>query len=197
MVEVLLVLAIVALAIIGGCIAVVALVVHTLHARNRVRPDRRSQAPLTWLVAPELAPRLHRRLRTAVMLLDAAVGLVVAPAGSPAADLGLVDVAAQLRDRAAELDDQLVLASRAPKSGRRRMLRELQSEVAELERLAERTVRMSRAWRGAAPSERGLAEVRERLELLEGALRELDGVEVHTPLRVSDPVLRRHPHAPR
>jgi hypothetical protein len=172
MVDVLLVLAFVVLAVVGGCVAAVAVVLHALQVRNRVVASRRSAAPLTWLVAPELAPRLHRRLRASMAMLGASGR----PLGPP--DLGLADVARQLADRAVGLDDQLVLASHAPKGPRRRMVRELQSEVAELERLVERTVRMSRAWQGAAPSERGLAEVRERLELLEAAMRELDGVEV-------------------
>lgn len=165
------VLLLVVLVVVGACVAAVALLLHALAVRNRVAAGRPSPAPLSWLVAPELAARLHRRLRTAVTLVVSAVD-------ARSSDLGLDDVAAQLRDRAVELDDQLVLASRSPKGARRRMLRELQSEVAELERLAERTVRMSRAWRGTAPSERGLAAVRERLELLEASLRELDGVEV-------------------
>jgi hypothetical protein len=165
--EILLALVLVVLLFAGGCVASVALLLHALAVRNRVVQGHRSPAPLRWLVAPEPAARLHRRLQRAVALTDAAQG-----------DLGLDDVVGQLRERALELDEQLVLAGRAPKVARRRLLRELQAEVAELERLAERTVRMSRAWAGGSPSERGLAAVRERLELLEAALHELDGVDV-------------------
>ena len=56
--------------------------------------------------------------------------------------------------------------------------------------LVERVMRMSRAFSGGVPSERGLAAVRDRLELLESALRELDGVEVHRPY--ADPPPIRH-----
>jgi hypothetical protein len=181
--EFLLVLLLVVVVLAGACVATVILLVHALHVRNRVAPGRRSSAPLSWLAAPDLAARLHRRLRLAVAMVTNAIG----PAG---ADLGLADVADQLVERAVQLDDQLVLASRAPKPARRRMLRELQSEVTELERLAERTVRMSRAWAGANPSERGLGPIRERLELLEAALRELDGVEVHRPFSPPEPLRR-------
>jgi hypothetical protein len=184
MAEVLLAVVVLLLLAAGVAVAAVLVLLHALRVRNRVVPGRPTPAPLSWLVAPDLAARLHRRLRTAMAMVGAAVG----PSST---DLGLGEVATQLADRAVELDRQLVLASRAPKSSRRRMLRELQSEVAELERLGERTVRMSRAWSGAVPSERGLAAVRERLELLEGALRELDGVEVHRPLAVPQPVSRR------
>ena len=174
MAELLVILVVLFLAVVGAAIATVALVLHALTVRNRVVPGQPSPAPLTWLVAPDWAPRLHRRLRAAIALAGAAS----APAAS---DLGLSDVVDQLQARAVELDAQLVLANRSGRTTRRRMLRELQSEVGELERLAERTVRMSRAWTGGAPSERGLGAVRERLELLEAALRELDGVDVRIP----------------
>jgi hypothetical protein len=173
LVAALLVLAVVGVGITVGAIA---LVVHTLAVRNRVVPGLRSPAPLGWLWSTRLAARLHRRLRTAVAAATASV------AARGLEDLGLADVVAELKQRAVELDAQLVLADRAPKPARRRMLRELQAETFELERLVERVMRMSRAFAGAVPSERGLGVVRERLELLESALRELDGVEVHHPV---------------
>lgn len=171
MADVLLVLLVMIVALVGGAIAIVALLLHALTVRNRVVPDRPTRAPLSWLVAPDHAARLHRRLRAAIAMAS------VVRLGTTH-DLGLVDVVDQLDQRAVDLDDQLVLASHAPRPTRRRMLRELQSEVAELEGLAERTVRMARAWTGARPSERGLAEARERLDVLETALRELDGLDV-------------------
>ena len=169
--------ALLVLAVLGAGVTVgaVLLFVHALSVRNRVVPTLRSPAPLHWLWSPQLAARLHRRLRTAIAAASASV------AARGAEDLGLADVVAELRQRAVELDAQLVLADRAPKAARRRMLRELQAETYELERLVERVMRMRRAFTGDAPSERGLGAVRERLELLESALRELDGVEVHRP----------------
>jgi hypothetical protein len=169
--DILLVLVLFVVLVVGAAIASVVVLLHAVTVKNRVVAGRPSRAPITWLVAPDVAARLHRRVRAAMTLAGAA-------AGARGADLGLDEVVRQLQDRAVELDAQLVLASGAPKPARRRMIRELHSEVAELERLAERTVRMSRAWADQAPSERGLSAVRERLELLEGALRELDGVEV-------------------
>jgi hypothetical protein len=174
MAEVLVVFLLLLLVAAGVAVAVLVALVHALVMRNRVVPGQRSPAPLTWLVAPDHAARLHRRLRHAMTMAGAATG-------PSAAALGLDDVVGRLGARAVELDEQLVIASRAPKPARRRMLRELQTEVIELERLAERTVRMSRAWRASEPSDRGLSEVRERLELLESALRELDGVELARP----------------
>lgn len=180
MADVLLVLVLFLLLVAGAAVAAIIVVVHAVAVRNRVVPGRPTNAPLLWLVAPEAAARLHRRVRAA-MTLAAAAG------GRRGADLGLDDVVRQLQDRAVEIDSQLVVAAGAPKVTRRRMLRELQLEVSELERLAERTVRMSRAWSGRAPSEQGLSAIRERLELLEGALRELDGIEVATAPRAPEP----------
>ena len=171
MADVLLVL-VVLLALVGAAsVAAIIVVLHAITVRNRVVPNRPTTAPMSWLVAPDLAARLHRRARAAMSLASAA-------GGGSGVDLGLDEVVVQLQERAVELDAQLVIASRSPKTARRRMLRELQSEVAELERLAERTVRMTRAWSGRAPSEQGLSAVRERLELLEGALHELDGLDM-------------------
>lgn len=184
-VELLAAVVLVVLLVVAAAVSVVLLGVHALVARNRVVPGCRTGAPLTWLVAPDRAAQLHRRLRAAVVV----AGFASDPRSS---DLGLDDVVARLRERALELDQQLVMASRSPKPSRRRMLRELQSEVAELERLAERAMRMSRAWTGTSPSERGLSTVRERLELLEAALRELDGIDVRTSGPSAAP-LRRHP----
>lgn len=188
MADVVLVLVVMFLAVVGGAVAVVALLLHALTVRNRVVPQRPSRAPITWLVAPELAARLHRRLRASIAMAS------VVRLG-PSHDLGLVDVVEQLEHRAVDLDDQLVLAAHAPKGSRRRMLRELQSEVAELERLAERTVRMARAWTGAQPNERSLADVRERLDLLEGALRELDGLDLAQLHPAPTAAVRRRPSA--
>lgn len=170
--EWLLFLVVACLVVCGGSVAVVLGILHVLAVRNRVVPGQRSPAPLTWLVSPDGAARLHRRLRNAM----AAAGAV---AGVPADDdLGLHGVITELQTRALQLDHQLVLASRCPRAARRRMLRELHSEISEVENLVQRTVRMSRAWTGSTPSERGLGPVRERLELLESALRELDGIDL-------------------
>lgn len=173
------------LVVCGTFAAIVIGFVHLLSVRNRVVPGRRSASPLTWLVSPEGAARLHRRLQRAMAMAPAALR------GRSADDLGLGDILSQLQERACELDEQLVIAASAPRRDRHRMLRELHSEISELEILVQRTVRMGRAWNGGAPSERGLSAVRERLELLESALRELDGVEISHLRRPSEQVVER------
>lgn len=54
--------------------------------------------------------------------------------------------------------------------GRRRLLRDLQAEVAEVDAVVESVIRMSRAWSGPVPSSHGLAPVRDRVQALEAAL---------------------------
>lgn len=187
MVEWLTFLVILCLVVCGTFAAIVIGLLHLLSVRNRVVPGRRCAAPLTWLVSPEGAARLHRRLQRAMTMAP------VALRGRSGDDLGLGDILSQLQERACELDEQLVIAGNAPRRHRHRMLRELHSEVSELELLVQRTVRMGRAWNGGDPSERGLSAVRERLELLESALRELDGVEVsHLRRRPESALERRH-----
>lgn len=152
-------------------VVVVVAVARSLAMRNGLVPGHRSPAPLSWLASPATAARLHRRLRTAM------AGAHLAMAGPRAAGLGLAELVGEVRNRALDLDSQLVLASRAPRPPRLRMLRELQSEVLEVEELAGRLVHLSRV--GAeAGTESGLGAVRQRLELLEEALAELDGVQV-------------------
>ncbi len=184
MLRVLLVLVVTMALLVGICACTVAALVHALTVRNRVCPNRPSPAPLNWLVSPAPAARLHRRLRAAL------AGAHTALVNPRAEGLRLGEVVGELRERALELDVQLVLAdgSRAP--GRRRMLRELQSEVVEVEELVQRVILLSRRPDDpAVPS--GLGAVRQRLELLESALGELDGVEVRLPPAATLPLRRQ------
>jgi hypothetical protein len=158
----------------------VAFVVHRLRVRNRVVRSVRSPAPLRWLVSPRWAARLHRRLQATVDVAH------LAQRHRETLGLGLDDVVAELASRAVELDRQLVIADHAPRGVRVRLLRELSAEVRELEAIAERTVRMARAFAGDRPSERGLGPVRERLDALEAAIRELDAIDALPVLRRTD-----------
>jgi hypothetical protein len=156
---------------------------HVLTVKNRVVAGRRGIAPRRWLVSPRHAARLHRRLRATMQ----AARLAIANPDPQDDGLGLGDIVRELETRAMELDAQLVIADHAAPTARRRMLRELQAEATAVESLVERVIRMRRAWTGGQPSERGLGAVRERLALLESALRELDGLEVR-------PLLSSLPH---
>lgn len=131
-------------------------VVHSLRVRNRVSPRVRTRAPLSWLWSWRAAPRLHRRLRRSVLATRS---------GLPA---WLADLAAEVESRAVALDAELVAADRAPMPARARLIAGLRDEVAEVEALDQRLVSMARARRG------DLAAVRERLDALDAALRELE-----------------------
>ncbi|MBW3613760.1 MAG: hypothetical protein KY439_00405 [Actinobacteria bacterium] len=171
MLRLLLVLVVAMAVFVGICACTVAAFVHALTVRNRIVAGRPCLAPLGWLASPGGPARLHRRLRVAMAAANTAL------VGPRAEGLRLAEVVGELRERALEIDAQLVLASRSPQPTRRRMLRELHCEVAEVEELAQRVILLSR--RPADPAAPpGLGAVRQRLELLESALGELDGVEV-------------------
>lgn len=165
----LLTLAVMAVLVTVITVATFALALHSLRRRNRLSPKVATTAPLMWLWSPRLAARLHRHL-------GQTVGAGRACAAAHSGGLSLGDLVADLEAHACAIDGQLVIASRAPQPARTRLLRELQAEVGELDALAERVIRMNRAWSGAVPSTRGLAPVRDRVEALESALADLDRI---------------------
>ena len=140
----------------SACCAAAA--VHMLRVRNRVVPEVRSPAPLGWLWSPRAAARLHRRLRGSV--LSARMAL----------DGSFADLAREVEERAVALDRQLVAADRARLPARTRLVADLRDEVAQVEALDQRLVSMARTSR----SRSDLSAVRERLDALDAALRELD-----------------------
>ena len=79
----------------------------------------------------------------------------------------------ELEAHACAIDAQLVAVDRSPQPTRYRMLRELYAEVRQVDAVAERIIRMGRAWAGAEPSVRALAGVSERLDALEAAMADL------------------------
>lgn len=149
------VFAVTAVVLVACCTAAA---VHVLRVRNRVAPGVRSTAPLAWLWSPRAAARLHRRLRRSVLGAHATLG----PSGS------FAELAREVEARAVSLDAELVVADRSPLPARTRLVADLRDEVREIEALNQRLVAMSRTRRG------DLAAVRERLDALDAALRELD-----------------------
>jgi hypothetical protein len=129
---------------------------HMLRVRNRVVPDLRSPAPVRWLWSPRAAARLHRRLRGSVL------GARLALDGS------FSDLAREVEERAAALDREIVAADRARLPARLRLVADLRDEVVQVESLNQRLVAMSRTHRV------DLTAVRERLDALDAALRELE-----------------------
>lgn len=146
------------------------LVRRQLRRRNRVVADAPSPTPVSWLASPAAPARLHRRLRAAMQVATA----------TPSQLTGVIDVRADLRDRALELDRRLATAGRAKGPRRRTLLRELSAEVDEVDAIAHRIDRL--AARGlAAPSLPGgqaeLEALAERLGQYEDAAAELEAIE--------------------
>lgn len=155
-VTVVLVFAVTAVLFLACCVAAA---VHMLRVRNRVVPDVRSTAPILWLWSPRVAARLHRRLRASVL------GCRLSLDGS-----SFADVALEVEQRAVLLDRELVAADRFRLPARARLVGDLRDEVEQVEALNQRLVAMSRTSR----SRPDLAAVRERLDALDAALRELE-----------------------
>lgn len=147
--------------------------VHALRVRNRVVPGVRTPAPLAWLWSPRATARLHRRLRRTVLgtracLLPDGRGRRPRPVW-PA----LAELAAAVETRAAALDRELVAADRVAMPARARVLAGLRDEVAEVEAINQRLVTMAVNGSSQAGSAPALTAVRERLDALDAALREL------------------------
>ena len=152
------------MALVVLCVGMAAVAYRRLERGNRVSPSVHSNVPLHWRSSYRAAPRMHRHLQRTVVGVRSC---------SPADDLGLADLVAEIERAACAVDDQLAIAGRMPQPSRRRLLRELKAEIAELDRMAERVVRLRRAWSGAVPSARSLAPVAERIDALEAALHDL------------------------
>jgi hypothetical protein len=165
----------------------VGMLVRTLTRSNRVVPDRRSSAPLTWLWSWATAARLHRRLRRAVQVVASVIGPLRPPSrgrrrtGRPTSPL--IDVADALVARAAHVDDRLVAASRVAPQWRSRLLADLGGAVAEVEASVAHLGRVAVAWRTQMEAAAGVADplpaldLRARLEAVEAALAEVAHVD--------------------
>lgn len=170
------------------CSGGVALTWRRLERANRVSPAVRSNAPLHWRTSYRAAPRMHRHLQRTIAGLRACLA-------QGADDLSLHDLVVEIERHACAVDNQLVVAGRMPQRSRRRLLRELRSEVYEIDAMVERVIRLRRAWAGAVPSARTLAPVAERIGALEAALRDVarldalrDGDETFQRVRRLPPV---------
>ena len=175
----------------GGTGAVlVGLCIAFLLLRSRVRrihhvdPSSPTDAPLTWLVDPRLAARQHRRLakvgRTAAAVADdhRPQARRFRKTGEPPR---MVEVAAQLRARAVQLDRQLCRLHLLAPAARRAPLAELGAAIDELEAAAARLVGVSAqvlAPPDLAAEEAAVLDVAGQIERLADAhraLEELDG----------------------
>jgi hypothetical protein len=151
-----------------------------LRRMNRVSPAMRSPAPIHWLWSPRQPARLHRRLRTATTEIH----LAPSRRRKEMPSLSVDDLRRELEYQAVELDQHLVAAARHPKVQRRSLLRQLQGQVSEVERLSIRLSRMTRAygspssgWDLATEPPEVLAHISQQLDLLDQAQEELTEIE--------------------
>ena len=168
-------MAVAMLAVVSVVIAVTcsALTVRWVRRRNRVNPHLPTLAPLSWLWSPFPAARHHRRLRHCVATVDQAL-----PRGRRArrswpqrpragAWPALTNAAEQLARYAADVDAHLVSGQRAGN------LRGVVWEVDEVEHLAARLLSLGRAWDRDEFATRRAQDLRDRIDALEQATREV------------------------
>ncbi|MGI8793046.1 MAG: hypothetical protein ACR2H3_07710 [Acidimicrobiales bacterium] len=148
-------------------IVIVALfiVVRTVRRSSRVVPEVRGPAPLSWQASVRRPARLHRRLQQSVSSVRLALD-------ASTTSLDLQSLVAELESHACALDEQLVLAARAPSAQRGRLLNELDGESAALSEAARRIIQLARQPDGG---QRAIDRIADRLDALDAALHELDG----------------------
>lgn len=141
-----------------------ALLMRWLHGWHRVSPHLPTLAPLSWLWSPFLAARLHRRLHRCVATVNQAL-----PRGRRARRTwpALTNAADQLSRHAADVDAHVVEGHRA------RSVRAVAWEVDEVERLAARLLSLGRMWEHDDFSTRRAQDLRDRIDALEQATREV------------------------
>jgi len=157
-----------------------AYVVHAVRKRNRVVPGTRTPAPISWLWSWRMSARLHRHLARTIHAVHACIV-------DSREQLGLATMVKELEAHACAIDRQLVAVDRSPNPTRYRLLRELYAEVRQVDAVAERVIRMGRAWAGDEPSVRGLAGVSERLGALEAAMADLARLDRATTTPIREP----------
>jgi hypothetical protein len=155
---------------------------HSLRSRLAIDPRRPVAMPLWWLGAPTPLAILHRRLRDAVALARIAVprkrGRRRAAARSASPLPGLVD---ELELQAIAIDEELAQLAHLRGSTRISARKRLESEVAEVEKLARRladAARRAGTLPGSGSAAGELARIAEHLDALEAARDELDLIEM-------------------
>lgn len=152
----------------------IAALLWSLRRRNRVSATTKTPAPVTWLVSPRSAARMHRRLRNALTSARVAYAPAVGEAHPQLPDLALT-----LEREAVLTDELLVAASTSPRPHRRRSLQPLQAQVTEIERLAHQIAHTARRVGPSALPQAadGLRDVADQLEALRAAQAEVEAVE--------------------
>jgi hypothetical protein len=128
------------------------------------RDTVRAAAPRQWETAHTSVARLFRRL---VVAVDAADGAVRDLQKADVPFDRLEEAAAELRSQAISMTRRLVVASRLPLLKRQRALRPIRNQVDEVEWLSARIGSSAIEALGSGTVDVGLAEISERLAILE------------------------------
>jgi hypothetical protein len=164
-----LLMAVAVLAVTSVVIAAVssALLVRWVRRWHRVNPHLPTLAPRSWLWSPFPAARLHRRLRRCVVTVDQAL-----PRGRRSRRTwpALTQAADQLARHAADVDAHVVEGHHA------RNVHAVTWEVDEVERLAARLLSLGRMWEHDDFATRRAQDLRDRIDALEQATREVGRV---------------------
>lgn len=148
----------------------VGLALQGLKRRNRIAPRIRTGAPLSWLWSGRTAARMHRRLRGVVRSAQACC-----PRTSRRSPRGTVhELVDDLVELAAVADRKLVVAASMPRLRRALALAEVAGEIREIERLAGRVRHYAEL---GAPAPVTVSALQERLDALDAARREIDGID--------------------
>jgi hypothetical protein len=173
------------LVIVGGCAIISGLVTGLAFQRvrraNRVSLAMPCDAPLRWMWSPGRPAQLHRRLRRATRMVDAATSPLTPPArrhrNRRAGEGGVLDATGrELVRRAVTLDGRLVACDRGGPSWRRQQLAELAREVSTLESSAARLASLSidlRRHLDETAGASGGSDIELGLDALEAAIGEL------------------------
>lgn len=193
MLEFLLVLALIFMVWIAMIIAGLFVVRWRLHHANRVSPHTPSTAPLTWLVSPSRPARTHRRLRSDIRGIDAAVPRPGKSDHVPA--LSVDGLLRELEQQAVNLDRQVVVTSRQPRTVRRDTMNQIDAQVDDLEQIAMRLTGLHRSneapasgWDAPRPTPAALEHISQQVGMLEAAHEEIASIGTAPQVDVFDPV---------
>lgn len=147
-----------------------------LRRRNRLHPNVATMAPLAWLIFPGSPARLHRRLRAAIATATFRLpghGRRKVPSSS------VDDLVESLVSEAVAIDEQLVLAARAPRAVRQRILAVTVPQVEKVETLAGRlaVIVSASARPGGMPAANAIQALEDRLDALEVSRQEIINLE--------------------
>jgi DNA repair ATPase RecN len=159
------------------CVGMLLWIRHRMRRFLRVRPRTRTQAPTGWALSTSEPARLHRRLRR--------VAASARLSGSNG-DTTTAALAVQVEDEAVRLETCLVALSRVWRTDRDAR-RQMTAQITELEhltvRLATNAAAISRPAALTTGAPDSLSELRERLDALDDARRELSTVERQAGVR--------------